>query len=267
MCVHSRMNKIGRAMLMVLAGAMAVAMVAAEARGQSYSISQNGKSVGTASLSVKRAGVGFDATSGAKIDMPGLKYSFSANAFLDGSYHLDSVQLSGAVNGTSATVSASTIQAGQGQFLMKINANGQVTNTPLGFHRQTVFLPDFDPGALQTLLNLGAAENNRDLWALIPKQTGSITPLRIATDADMQGTLDGRPVEVHHLTLTYDSNKTELFSGPNNELLQAEWTDEGFALVRQGFKLTPSARPNAAPPAAPPADAAPAGQAPQTQPQ
>jgi hypothetical protein len=60
-----------------------------------------------------------------------------------------------------------------------------------------------------------------------------------------------------------------LFSSPKNELLQAEWTDEGFAMVRQGFKLTPSARPNAAPPAAPPPDAtpAPAGQAPQAKPQ
>jgi hypothetical protein len=267
MCVHNRINKIGRGMLMVLGAAMAIGMVAAEARGQSYSISQNGKSVGTASLSLKRAGNGFDATSWAKIDMPGLKYNFSANAFLDGGYHLNNAQLSGAVNGTAASVSASTVQAGQGQFLMKINANGQVTNTPLGFHRQTVFLPDFDPGGLQEVLNLGAAENNRDMWALIPKQTGSITPLRIATDADMQGTLDGRPLDVHHLTLTYDSNKVELFSGPDNELLQAEWTDEGFALVRQGFKLTPPARPSAAPPAAPPADAAPTGQAPQAQPQ
>jgi hypothetical protein len=132
-----------------------------------------------------------------------------------------------------------------------------------------VFLPDFDPGALQTLLNLGAANNNRDIWALIPKQTGSVIGLRIATNADLQGTLNGKPIEVHHLTVTYGTDKTELFSSPNHELLQAEWTDEGFAMVRQGFKLTPPARPNAAPPAAPPPDAtqAPTGQAPQAQPQ
>jgi hypothetical protein len=260
------MNKIGRAMLMVTAGMIAVGLIAAQARAQSFSISQNGKSVGTASLSIKQAAGGFDSTSGTKIDMPGLKYNFSENAALDTGYHLSKVQLTGSVNGTTATVNV--IPQGQ-QFLMKINANGQVTNTPLGFHRETVFLADFDPGALQTLLNLGAAHNNRDMWALIPKQTGSIVALRIATNADMQGTLNGKPVEVHHLTVTYGSDKTELFSSPRNELLQAEWTDEGFALVRQGFKLTPSARPNAAPPAAPPPDATPAptGQAPQTQPQ
>jgi len=266
MCVHNKMNKIGRAMLMVTAGVIAVGLIAAQTLAQSYSISQNGKSVGTASLSLKQAAGGFDSTSGTKIDMPGLKYNFSENAALDADYHLSKVQLNGSVNGTSASVNV--VPQGQ-QFLMKINANGQVTNTPLGFHRETVFLADFDPGALQTLLNLGAAHNNRDMWALIPKQTGSITALRIATNADMQGTLSGKPIDVHHLTVTYGSDKTELFSGPDNELLQAEWTDEGFAMVRQGFKLTPPARPNAAPPAAPPPDATPAptGQAPQAQPQ
>lgn len=260
MCVHNKMNKIGRAMLMVTAGVIAVGLIAAQARAQSFNISQNGKSVGTASLSLKQAAGGFDSTSGTKIDMPGLKYNFSENAALDAGYHLSKVQLNGSVNGTSATVNV--VPQGQ-QFLMKINANGQVTNTPLGFHRETVFLADFDPGALQTLLNLGAAHNNRDMWALIPKQTGSIIALRIATNADMQGTLNGKPIDVHHLTVTYGSDKTELFSSPNNELLQAEWTDEGFAMVRQGFKLTPSARPNAAPPAAPPPDATPAPTQPQ----
>ena len=266
MCVHNKMNKIGRAMLMVTAGVIAVGLIAARAHGQSFAISQNGKSVGTASLSLKQVAGGFDSTSGTKIDMPGLKYSFSENATLDAGYRLSKVQLTGSVNGASATVT--TVPQGQ-QFLMKINANNQVTNTPLAFHRETVFLADFDPGALQTLLNLGATINNRDMWALIPKQTGSITALRIATNADMQGTLNGKPLGVHHLTVTYGSDKTELFSGPSNELLQAEWTDEGFAMVRQGFKLTPPARPNAAPPAAPPPDATPAptGQAPQAQPQ
>ena len=263
MCVHKKINKIGRALLMITAGVMAAGLLAAQLHAQSFVLSQNGKSVGTASLSLKQGSGGIDSTSGAKIDMRGLKYSFSENETLDAAYHLTKVQLNGSVNGTSATVS--TVPQGQ-QFVMKINANGQVTNTPLAFHRETVFLPDFDPGALQVLLNLGATHNNANIWALVPKQTGSIAALRIATDADMQGTLNGTPLTVHHLTVTQDSSKTELFSSPSNELLQAEWTDEGFAMVRQGFKLTPSSRPGA-PPAAPqqPAGqpAQPQGQAPQ----
>jgi hypothetical protein len=82
----------------------------------------------------------------------------------------------------------------------------------------------------------------------------------------MQGALNGKPLPVHHLTVTYGTSKTELFSSPANELLQAEWTDEGFALVRQGFKLTPSSRPGA-PPAAPQQPAAQPAQPQAPQPQ
>jgi hypothetical protein len=168
------------------------------------------------------------------------------------------------VNGAKATVDTSKLGA---QFLVKIDANGHVTTTPLVMHPHAVFMPDFDPGALQVLLNLGAAYNNANMWALVPKQTGSITAMRIVTNADMQGTLNGKPLTVHHLTMSYDSNKAELFSSPTNELLQAEWTKEGFALVRQGFKLTPPAKPGAPPPApAQPAQQQP-GQPQQGQPQ
>jgi hypothetical protein len=242
------MTKLGRTLLMVSAGVMVAGILVAQLEAQSFSVSQNGKSVGTASLSIRQSGTGLDATSGAKIDMPGLKYSFNQTQMLDAGYHLASVQLKGSVNGTAATVT--TAPQGQ-QFVMKINANGQVTNTPLAFHRSAIFLPDFDPAGLQVLLSLGAASNNRDLWALVPKQTGSVAALRVVTKADEQGTLDGKPVTVHHLTVTQDTSTTELFSSASNELLQAEWTDEGFAMVRQGFVLTPPKRPNAAPPAPP----------------
>ena len=269
MCVHKKRDKVGRVMLMVTAGLMAAGLLAANLHAQSFILSQNGKSVGSATLAIKQSGSGLNSVSGAKIDMPGLKYNFSNNQTLDSGYRLQSAQLSGSVNGTSATVNV----AAQGQqFLMKINANGKVTNTPLAFHPNAILLADFDPGALQTLLNLGATRNNRDIWALIPKQTGSVSALRIATDADQQGALNGAQIAVHHFTVSSDAGKTEVYSSPRNELPQAEWSDEGFALVRQGFKLTPPARPTAAPPQKPADQPAqpgqsiqPTGQAPQPQ--
>jgi hypothetical protein len=247
MCVHKKRDKIGRTLLMIMVGLMAAGLFAARLQAQDFILSQNGKSVGKASLHMDKEGAGFAAKSEADIKMPGLDYKFSENESLDAGYHLTAAKLNGSVNGTSAKVE--TTKLGQ-QFQMKIDANGNVVNTPLAFHSRAVFFPDFDPGALQVLLNLGAAHNNLDIWALVPKQTGSVAALRIATDADMQGALNGRPFTVHHITATLGTSKTELFSSPANELLQAEWTDEGFAMVRQGFKLTPASRPGA-PPAAP----------------
>jgi hypothetical protein len=268
MCVHKKRDKIGRVLLMITAGLIAAGILAAQLQAQDFVLSQNGKSVGKASLHIDNRGAILAAKSEADIKMPGLDYKFSENASLDAGYHLASAKLSGSVNGTSAKVE--TVKQGQ-QFLMTIDANGNAVNTPLAFHSRAVFFPDFDPAALQTLLNLGAAHNNLDLWALIPKQTGSIAALRIVTDADMQGALDGKQLTVHHLTVTFGSSKTELFSSPTNELLQAEWTNEGFAMVRQGFKLTPPTRPGAPPaaPAQPSAQSRPATQpsAPPPQPQ
>jgi len=110
-------------------------------------------------------------------------------------------------------------------------------------------------------------QDNRGLWVIIPKKSGaqdaSILPVQLATYADLDGTLDGKPVTVHHLQATIGAAKSELFSGPQNQLLQAELPQQGFALVRKGFVLTPPAKPGA-PPATPPVSP---GTAPATTPQ
>lgn len=94
---------------------------------------------------------------------------------------------------------------------------------------------------------MAVTHNNRDVWAIIPKRAGSVEPVQFATYADQQGTLDGKPVTVHHLIATIAGNSTDLFSGPDNQLLQAELPKEGFALVRKGFVLTPPAKAPAPP--------------------
>jgi len=81
----------------------------------------------------------------------------------------------------------------------------------------------------------------------VPKGAGSEVAVELATYADEQGTLDGKPVTVHHLVATIGNAVTDLFSGPENQLLQAELPQKGFALVRKGFVLTPSAKPGAPP--------------------
>jgi len=138
MCVHRKLNKFGRAMLLSTAGIMVAGFIVSSLHAQSFDLSQNGKSVGTASLSLKPMAGGFDSTSGALVSMTGLNYSFSATANVDTAYQLKNVQLTGSVNGTKATVSSQP--EGQ-QMMVNINANGNVTRTPLAFHPLTVFLP------------------------------------------------------------------------------------------------------------------------------
>ena len=206
----------------------------------SFQIAQNGYPVGTASFQFTTIPDGDKSSTLVKVAMQGLEYALSKNEQLSLSNELEHVQLSAAVNGQAVTVST---VPDAGQFLMKISANGKTSTTRLAAHPGAVFLPDFDPGALQTLLALAAERNNRGLWAILPKNAGSIAPIEIATYADQQGTLDGKPIMVHHLVSTIAGTHTDLFSGPENQLLQAELPQAGFALVRKGFVLKPPAKP------------------------
>lgn len=236
----------------VFLGASALAV----AQSASFAVSQNGTSVGTASFNFVSTPTGYDSTSVVHVDMPGLNYQLSKTEQLSPSNGLLHVQLSAIVNNSAVNVVAKPDAA---QFLLNISANGRATTTRLEAHNFAVFLPDFDPGALETLLAMAASSNNRDLWAILPKQAGTIEPIQLATYPDEQGTLDGKPVTVHHLVATIAGNSTDLFAGPENQLLQAELPQEGFALVRNGFVLTPPTKPLAPPPTPTTASPSPTG--------
>jgi hypothetical protein len=220
------------------------------AAGQSGSfiIAQNGKPVGTATVTFSATTNGYDTNSVVRVAMQGLNYSLSKTEQLTSGNQLRHVQVSAVVNDSAVNLTASSDSA---QFLLNVSANGHSSTSRLALHSAAVFLPDFDPGALDTLLALAINQNNRGLWAIIPKQSGAeagtIVPIQVATYADEKGTLDGKPLSVHHLVATMGGAKTDLFSGYENQLLQAELPQQGFAVVRKGFVLTPPARPGAPP--------------------
>lgn len=213
---------------------------AAAAQEAAFTVNQRGQQVGTASYRLKPSKDGFESTALVHVSMQGLNYALSKNEELTAAHQFAHVQLSAIVNDSAVTVTGTV----EGQKLaLEIAANGRSKTTLLDSHAGAIFMPDFDPGALETLLTLAAAANNRDLWAIIPRQAGTIDPVTLATYPDEEGTLDGKPIAVHHLVATIAGATTHLFSGPDNHLLQAELPQEGFALVLNGFVLKPPAKP------------------------
>jgi len=227
-----------------LTGLLALLPAAAPAQSGSFAVTQHGHPVGTASYQFTGTSQGYDSTSVVRIAMQGLDYSISKTEELSPANRLRHVQLSAVLNGKAVNIVGVPDPA---QILLNISANGRSSTARLPHHVAAVFLPDFDAGALETLLALAVTTNNRDLWVILPKQAGSIEAVQLATYADQQGTLDGKPIVVHHLIATIAGADTDLFSGPENQLLQAELPQPGFALVRNGFVLTPSATPGAPP--------------------
>jgi hypothetical protein len=219
----------------------------ASGQSGSFIVSQHGHSVGTAAVTFAGTPAGFDTTTVIKVSMQGLNYNLSKTEQLTSANRIEHAQLSATVNGSAVNV---TVSSDAAQFLMNTSANGQSTTNRFPLHVNAVLLPDFDPGAFDTLLALAAAHNNAGIWAVIPKQNGSETPVTLATYADEQGTLDTNPITVHHIVATIAGAKTDLFAGPRNQLLQAELPQLGFALVRKGFVLTPPAKAGAPPPSA-----------------
>jgi hypothetical protein len=234
--------------LLCIAGLLATAATAGAQSGN-FDVGINGKPVGTASFDVKATPQGYDSSALVRITMKGFNYSLSKTEKLDAKNQLVHVLLSGTVNGSAVSITGRPDAA---NILLNISANGRSTPTRLDKHPAAVVLADFDAGALETLLVMAAQHNNRDLWAVIPKGAGTIEPVKLATYADQQGTLNGKPITVHHLVATIGAGanggqKTDLFSGSENQLLQAELPQQGFALVRKGFVLTPPAKPGAPP--------------------
>ena len=212
----------------------------------SFEVAQRGHTVGTASFNFSATPDGYDSTSLVRVDMQGLNYALSKTETLSAANELKHVQLSAIVNGSAVNVVAAPDSA---QLLLNVSANGRSTTARLAEYPAAVFLPDFDPGALETLLALAVSRNNRDLWAILPKQTGTAPgswlqscwpPTPMSRELRMAS-----PITVHHLVATIAGARTDLFSGPENQLMQAELPQAGFALVRKGFVLTPPVRPPA----------------------
>jgi hypothetical protein len=242
MCFDQAMEIRSCKFVLFLALFSAIALPSA-AQSAEFVVSQHGHAVGTAGFRFTATAEGYDSTSVVRVALEGLDYAFSKTERLSAANRLVHVQLSATVNGAAVSVTGAPDAA---QLLLNISAGGRSSTTRLPAHPAAVFLPDFDPGALETLLALAVSQNNRDLWVILPKKAGSVEAVTLATYADEQGTLDGKPVTVHHLVAAIAGSITHLFSGPQNQLLQAELPQNGFALIRKGFVLTPPARPQAA---------------------
>lgn len=223
-----------------LAAAVLAAATVAGAQQASFTVTQQGKPVGTASCTFAQSAQGIESSALVQVKLQGLDYALSKTETLTAGRELTHATVSATVNQQAVHVTAKPDAA---QLLVNVSANGRATTTRVEAHAHTVLLADFDPGALETLLALAAAHNNRDLWVVIPKGTIAAVPVTLATYADERGTLDGKPVTVRHLVATMGPMRTDLFAGPANELLQAELPQQGFALVRKGFVLTPPAKP------------------------
>lgn len=201
----------------------------------SYTLNLNGKSCGKIASSITASNSGYSLRTTAKLQIGTTPFAFSRSGSVDRQLNPIEEILNGSVNGSAVVFG---LDASGGKYNIKISANGKQYSNTLIPHPHMVFLPDFDPAALQTLVTEIATYQN--IWVVIPKQTGLLYSVQVVKHSPGQGTLDGKPITVQHFTVTISGISSDLFASAAGLFLQQETPEQGFALIRDGFVLTPS---------------------------
>jgi hypothetical protein len=214
-----------------------------------FTINQGNHPVGRSDFSILTVRQGsiatpaaYTVTSHGTLSIGSTKYSFSGNGSLDKDLSILQENLNGIVNGSAVTFA---VHPSDGNFVIDISADGRSYRNSLNRPAQTVFFPDFDLSSYDTLLNLTTRHPGTPISALIPKQTGILSAATLAPQADVQGTLSGKSLTLHHSSLTIGSVVSELYYSPDNRILEVDIPSQTFAVVRDNFQLQPPPPPPA----------------------
>ena len=242
------------AALLCLTPALFAQSPAALAGGAHYSILQGSQTLGDTQYTITPIAGGYTMTSSGHMALAKFTYGFRSEGILDASFNLVRDTLTGSVNG--GKVHASNIaftttsdQTGR-NFQISISADGKQSTNSVDRHRNTVLVPDLDPAAYTLMTRLAIAQP-QTAWVLIPKENGLLVPAAYQPQADVQGTLNGKNVNVRHATAELsDANSItlELYYLPDGQLLEADLNAQNLDVVRDGFKLLEHPAPTPPPP-------------------
>ena len=128
-------------------------------------------------------------------------------------------------------------------FISQNHVGAAGLSTPISIKPNFVLLPDYDPSALQALLLQTAAHPaEKDLYlVLVPgKNPGedAVPALWLTNQPDPHGTLDGKPVTLHHFILRLYKSQYDLVADDTNTLMVASSTSLSAIYTRDGFVLT-----------------------------
>jgi hypothetical protein len=245
-----RFSALSCLLALLLPAGMVQAQTALPAGSSHFTISQNGKAVGSTECTVTPTASGYAVTSQGSLRLSKLTYSFNNAQNLDRMLNLISDDITGTVNNSPVTVAVKADPTGR-QFNITVTAQGKTTQNTIDRHQHLALLPDLDAAGYILLHRIGL-ENPQISWALIPKENGLLVPTTYARDPNVRGRLDGRELDVQHTTVTVSASNAitvELFYAPDGRLLEADLPQQNFYVIRDGFRLLN--RPKFAPPRSP----------------
>lgn len=205
-----------------------------------YTIVQasDGRTVGSAQCTVESSSLGYQIDSSGSLSLSKFSYSFTNANRLDPQLNIVSDRLTGTVNGAPVTFSMASDSTGR-QFEVNIEASGKTIANSFTRHQNTVLLPDLDPAAYLAMAHFALAQSPAD-WIVIPKQNGILVPADYQPDNDVNGTLNGQSILVHHATVTVSATNgitVEVYFTSDGTLFEADLPEQNFYVIRDGFRL------------------------------
>jgi hypothetical protein len=125
-----------------------------------------------------------------------------------------------------------------------LNAEGhQQLEDPIPIKPNYIFLPNYDPSAMQALLIRATAHPaEKDLYLVVvpgySKDKEPIPALWLTNQPDAHGTLDGKPVTLHHYVLRLYKSEYDLFADDTNTLMMGTSSTLSAIYNRENFVLT-----------------------------
>ncbi len=132
---------------------------------------------------------------------------------------------------------------GHDKLIIAQNQNGsQSLANAIDIKPNFVMLFDYDPSAIQAvLLETTSHPAEKDLYlAVIPKRQDAdpVPALWLTNQPEAHGTLDGKPITLHHYILRLYKSQFDVFANDTNTLMLATSTALSAIYTRENFVLT-----------------------------
>jgi hypothetical protein len=123
------------------------------------------------------------------------------------------------------------------------SAGHQQLEDPIEIKPNYIFLPNYDPSAMQALLIRATTHPvEKNLYLVVVPGMGKdkdpLPALWLTNQPDAHGTLDGKPVTLHHYILRLYKSEYDIFADDTNNLMMGTSTALSAIYNRDGFVLT-----------------------------
>jgi hypothetical protein len=164
------------------------------------------------------------------------EYNLDANGTYDGGFITDMAsQLNTGFTPNKSRDKLDVILSSAGQQQLK---------DPIAIKPNFVFLPNYDPSALQSVL-LRATQHptEKDLYLVVVPGGGRsddepVPAVWLTNQPEAHGTLDGKPLALHHYVLRLYKSEYDIFADETNTLMMGTSSTLSAIYLRDGFVLT-----------------------------